>query len=423
MLRIIKNAVIYIAIFFVVLLLFDLALIRMNLFPTPQLPIGNKDVGHALYFHPIGTENLPVDKSYIPRFKGKKEGIILLNEYDFRSTRSIKKILEEPLSNFILVLGDSHTDLPYANDFTHPFILERALLGEGMNDAEVFNAGQAKFSPLQSHMLYKYYLKQFNPKAIILNLYSGNDFYDLIRVDDRPYFVADGADNYKINPPEWVRYRAPDSQGTWVDQSRILYVFLNLPGMQAFTRNWTRIKYLLSTSEQQEQGILSSLRYIWDIKNSVEPSLWYPGAYSAQILNQQLFFKHFPTSKEESIRRLSYLMKMMKEENPEMLLILSPIPSAALAGALKDNPVFQNRIEIIGLKYDEIFHIEKYLYEKSRNIAEDAGWAFVDILQAFQSYPKPQDLYMGEDLHISPEASRLIGEAEAGAILPILRNE
>ena len=63
-----------------------------------------------------------------------------------------------------------------------------------------------------------------------------------------------------------------------------------------------------------------------------EPSLGYPDAFSAQMLNQQLFFQHFPSAREESIRRMRELMILIRRENPGITLVMSPIPSYELAG-------------------------------------------------------------------------------------------
>lgn len=417
----IKDILTFLGILLVSLILFDQIFIGLDIFPPPKVPIGNEHVGFPLYFRQIGEENLGQDKSYLPMFKGEKGEIINTNEWDCRSSRSIKEILSKPYPNLILVLGDSHTDLPYGNELTHPFILEHELKNMGVNNTEVFNAGYARFSPLQCYHLYKCYLRKLNPRVIIFNLYIGNDFYDLFRIDDRPYLAKDAHGDYKIHSPVWIQYRDPASQGKSMQNSRVLFILEKILQKADLWGNWMRIRYLLNTAGEQDQGIISIFKYMWDIKRSVEPSLWYPGAYSAQILNQQIFFKYFPKSKEESLSRLSFLLKMIKDENPEIKLVLSPIPSPTLAGVLKESPVFHNKINQLGLTYSEIVKSEQELFNRCREIAGEQGWIFVDLLSSFRAYPKPKDLFMKQDFHISPEASRLIGEEEAKAMMPLIR--
>ncbi len=419
--KLIKEGLIFLGILLVSLILFDQIFIRLDLFSPPKDQIGNEHVGFSFHLKQVGKENLGQQKSYLPRFKGKKGEIIKTNEWDCRSSRSIKEILSKPFPNLILVLGDSHTDLPYGNELTHPFILEHELKNMGVNSTEVFNAGYSRFSPLQCYLLYKYYLRKLNPRVIIFNLYIGNDFYDLFRIDDRPYLAKDANGNYKIHSPVWIKYRDPALQGGSMQDSRVLFVLKKILQKADLWGNWMRVRYLLNTAREQNQGIGSIFKYMWDIKRSVEPSLWYPGAYSAQILNQQIFFKYFPKSKEESLSRLSFLLKMIKDENPDIKLVLSPIPSATLSGALKGSSVFQNKINQLGLTYSEIVESEQELFNRCREIAGEQGWIFVDLLSSFRAYPEPKVLFMKQDLHISPEASRLIGEEEAKAMMPLIR--
>ena len=105
------------------------------------------------------------------------------------------------------VTGDSQTDLCAPNAETHAGVLERELDADGA-DVMVLPYGVGRYSPLQDYLVFKKVLKPYTPDALIVNFYTGNDFNDLLRVDDRPHFVdVDG--HYEIAGPTWYRYQDP----------------------------------------------------------------------------------------------------------------------------------------------------------------------------------------------------------------------
>src|SRR5690606_27294612 len=143
-----------------------------------------------------------------------------------------------------------------------------------------------------------------------LNLYTGNDFYDLLRVDDRPHFERTD-DGYRITEPEWFLLDDPARR----PRSRVLFVLKSLLDRTGVRRIYFRVVELQRLAKEQGGSFPAVIDYIKDIWRAREPSIGYPDAFTAQILNQQLFFHHFPSARDESLNRLRTLMKMAKREN------------------------------------------------------------------------------------------------------------
>jgi hypothetical protein len=157
-----------------------------------------------------------------------------------------------------------------------------------------------------------------------------------------------------------------------------------------------------------------------DLWKAREPSVGYPDAFSAQMLNQQLFFQHFPSAQEESIRRMRELMTIIRRENPGITLVMSPIPSYELVGAPQIDSALLRTLKRLPMTYDEGRRQEGGLYERLRQLASEQQWTFVDNLAALRGYKGSGRLYNDFDYHLLPPASALVGQAQADALLRVL---
>ena len=162
-------------------------------------------------------------------------------------------------------------------------------------------------------------------------------------------------------------------------------------------------------------------RYMKDLWKARDKSVGYPDAFTSQMLNQQLFFHYFPSSKEESIRRTGALMAMIRAENPGIVLVMSPLPSYQLTGEQPVDSALLRTLDRVPVKYPDGVHQEKELYEQLRRLSAEQGWLFVDNLAALQGYKGSERLYNDFDYHLLPPASSLIGHAQATVILDAFR--
>lgn len=337
------------------------------------------------------------------------------NEDGVRTSLSRRSIEQDSTSVKIADTGDSQTDLCAPNEQIHGGVLERDLASKGIA-AIVLTFGAGRYSPLQAYLAFREVLQPYQPEVLVLNLYLGNDLYDILRSDDRPHFVA-SRDGYQIAPPSW--YSLDDPTKTY--RSRVLFAFRELGDKTGVRPLVLRFSELRRLGASHGGGLDEVLGYMRDLWRARDPSLGYPDALSAQMLNQQLFFHHFPSSKEESIRRMSALMALIRMENPGMLLVLSPLPSYELVGGHEIDDALLRTLARLPVTYQEGMQQERALYERMRGLAETQGWIFVDNLSVLQAYGGSERLYNDFDYHLLPVASALIGGAQADALAEPLR--
>lgn len=392
------------------LVLLDLLLIALNLFP-PTYNFGDPNVG---WRSAIPTGSM-VEDGCTELESGRVIGI-RRNEDGVRTDHSAS-VLRADGTIGIAVSGDSHTDLCAPNSEVHFGVMERELRERGVPVA-VYANGAGKYSPLQAYLAVRPYLTEYRTRVFVLNLYTGNDFMDLLRIDDRPHFVRDG-DSYRIADPVWYQQDPP---GT-VRRSRVLGLLRRLGDMTGVSRIAVRVAYLRDAAEEQGTGASEVVGYINDLRRANAPEVGYPQAFIAQMLNQQIFFARFTGSRDESLRRLRHLLELVRREHPELILVLSPIPSFQLVYTSPIDSSFSAVLARLPLTYAGGVAEEEALFEAARTIASETEWLFVDNLAALRARVGRDRLFNAFDYHIEPTASALIGANQAELLTALLRHE
>jgi hypothetical protein len=317
------------------------------------------------------------------------------------------------------MVGDSHSQLVFDNPLdSHEFVLEAALRAGGV-PVNVISAGRGRYSPLQEYLLFDLVLKgAHSPDVLLMNFYSGNDFYDMLRPDDRPHLARDERNAIVTRPPLWVSFVDPEKR-LWLERSRLLWGIDEAASRLGYPRVVTRLRMLSAAANRPGYHRSQTLRYLSDLNRSQEPRLSYPAAFAAQILNQALFFEHFPGSANESIEFMRYLLRRARAENPDRILVLASIPSAALIERIpaEIRSLWRDTLERIGLTEQQVARREDELVDRLKVASLDAGWLFVDLRECLRAGGASEDLYSPADLHISAAASRLIGGCQAQALL------
>ncbi len=403
-----KTAAIVAGIVVTTLVITDLVCNLFGLFP-PKQEFGDPDVGW-----------LAARRASTVRYDGclQMSGTavrFLRNEDGVRTSLSVNEILADHQKFKIGDTGDSQTDLCAPNSETHAGVLQQELDAHGAN-AMVLPYGVGRYSPLQDYLVFKKVLKHYGLDALIVNFYTGNDFNDLLRVDDRPHFVESNGE-YEIAPPEWYRYQDPRTPL----RSRVLYVLRSLAEATGIRDLVLRFRFLYHIASEQGAGLPAVVGYMNALRNSRDPALAYPDALAAQFLSQQIFFHWFPASRAESIRRLRALMALARHENPGMLLIASAIPSYELVQQHPVDEALLSTLKGLSITYDGGVSEEHALYDSVRAVAGEEGWLFVDNLTPLQQYRGPDRLYNGYDYHLLPAASAIIGRAQAAVLLAYLQ--
>jgi hypothetical protein len=310
----------------------------------------------------------------------------------------------------IVALGDSHTALEYCFDRTHMGVLETALQQSGFPHAAVLGAGKGRYSPLQEWLLFDERLRQLPVDAVVMNFYTGNDFYDLIRTDDRPSLVADPEHGYRIVPPNFVIYLAPDDHG-YRARSRMVYGSHLLLRQVGLEDAWAKFQHARSACDAFGVPLSGSWQYMWDLSRSRDEELWYSAAVAAQALNQALFFHHFPGALEESLSRTRFVLEQMRTAYPTHTLVLSPIPSRLLARPAEREPASERIFSRLPLDRDDAVAQELECYEALLDLGRETGWHVLDTLPKLRE--AAGDLYFDSDWHLAPAGSEVIGTAQA----------
>ncbi len=387
------------------LLAIDGACIVLGLFP-PTYEYGEPDVG---WVSSPATGVMHEDRC--TDFSTGTTYTYTRNEDGVRTDRRAAELEGDSQAYLVAVTGDSQTDLCAPNAQTHAGVLENALKASGLR-AVVLPYGAGRYSPVQDYVVFKKALLKYRPDAFVLNLYTGNDFYDVLRVDDRPHFVRSDS-GYTIAPPVWYLYDAPGVRR----RSRVLFALHSIAkrtGVQGFIQ---RVQLLRAAAAEQGKGLGTVLAYMNDLRKSTEPSVGYPAALSAQMLNQQLFFHRFPESRAESLRRIGALLALIRRENPHLVLLLSPLPSYELVQQQPVDSALLRTVARLPITYEGGLREERALYDSLQVLARDTGWLFVDNLRALQAYKGADRLYNDFDYHLLPPASEIIGRAQAAALL------
>jgi hypothetical protein len=333
------------------------------------------------------------------------------NEDGVRTSLSRAAILADTNRLRIGVSGDSQTDLCAPNDQIPGGVLEAALGAHG-HPSTVLTFGAGRYSPLQAYLAFRKVLVPYQPDMFIMQVYTGNDLYDILRADDRPHFVTTDS-GYRIAEPIWYSLDNPKVRR----KSRVLYLLRTLGDRIGVRQTLLRVSELRRVGKQHGGGMLDVISYMRDLWKAREPSVGYPDAFSAQMLNQQLFFEHFPEAREESIRRMRELMTLIRKENPGLTLVMSPIPSYELVGGPRIDSTLLRTLQRLPMSYEDGQRQEGGFYDRLRELANEQHWIFVDNLAALRGYQGSERLYNSFDYHLLPNASALVGEAEAEAIL------
>jgi len=407
--RLLTGTATYAGIIFVTLLLVDGLCMAFGLFP-PTHNYGDPDLGwrpaRATGHMAIG-QCIEFSTGETIRYQRNEDGV--------RTTLSRDSLVADSGAVKIGVTGDSQTDLCAPNDQIHAGALEADLRSKGI-PAVSLTYGSGRYSPLQDYLAFRTVLRPYHPAVLVLNFYTGNDFYDILRADDRPHFVQSDS-GYRIAAPVWYSLDDPTVQR----HSRVLFAFRTLADKAGVRQLYFRLSELRRLGAEQGEGMTSILRYMYDLWKAREPSVGYSDAFTAQILNQQLFFYHFPGAEEESLSRVRALMELIRSENPGLILVMSPLPSYELTGEQPVDEALTRTLKRLPISYQEGVQQEGALYERLRSLAASEGWIFVDNLAALRAYHGAYRLYNNFDYHLLPTASALVGHAQAAALLDTLR--
>jgi hypothetical protein len=408
--RIAMGLLVYALVTALTLFIVDRVLIAMDLFP-PTYNYGHPTVG---WVSAPPTDRMVQERCY--NIAIKQTVAYTRNEDGMRTAHSARELRQNPDIFTVAVGGDSHTDLCESNDKIHFGVMERELNSMALQSA-VFAFGAGKYSPLQAYLAVREPMEQYSADALVLNFYTGNDFYDMLRVDDRPSLEPNGR-GYRLADPVWYQLDSPNKKRN----SRVLFLMESAYQKTGLRRVLLRVHYLRDVASSQKAGVVTVAEYMNDLRKAASNTVEYSHAFSAQMLNQQLFFYRFPGSREESLRRVKALLELVRKQNPNRLLVMSPVPSYQLVNRTPVDSAFLEVIDRLPITYDSGVAEEFELYQTLKGMALQSGWVFVDNLPRLREYQGKEPLYNRADYHIEPVASEIIGKAQAREIVNHVRS-
>lgn len=395
----------YLLIVLVTLVVVDVACIALGLFP-PRSRYGDPDLG----WRPARATG-QAELGRCTEFASGVTYEYARNEDGIRTRVARSDTTNAADTLRVAVVGDSHTELCAPNDSLHSGVLAAELTAAGI-PTDHLTYGVGRYSPLQAYLAYRTVLRPYHPRVLVLNFYTGNDFNDLFRIDDRPH-LAPVDTGYRIAPPRWITLDAPGS----TRYSRLLALARAAGDRTGIRPAFQRLSYLRAIGDG---SIGDDLPYLRDLLKAREPSLGYPDALTAQMLNQQLFFHHYPQRMEEAVRRAQAVLRLARMQDPDVILVLSAIPSYQLVGETPIDSALLRVTARIPVDLASGIAQEGALYEGLRAAAAAEGWIFVDNLAALRGYQGSERLYNDFDYHLEPIASAIVGRAQRDALLPHL---
>ena len=192
-----------------------------------------------------------------------------------------------------------------------------------------------------------------------------------------------------------------------------------------YPKIFTRFKMLFASVGAVWGGTSDVFRYVASIRKSIEPRLEYNPGFSAQILNQAIFFEYFPEARTESLAFMRHLLLMARPENPGIMFVMAPIPLVLLAGAIPGSirPYWEDTLDRVGLEEDSVYRLEAELYNELRALSLGRGWVFIDLLPVLVNNPEGELLYTENDLHINEASCRRIDREEAKVLHQVIIGE
>jgi len=325
----------------------------------------------------------------------------------------------------VAIVGDSHT-------FHHKWITREThharYLQQGLSDAGlrpwIVSLGVPRFSPVQEMLALDELIdKKYPVDAAVFLFYSGNDFAELLRNDDRPRVEFDDSGHAYVASPTW-RFNRPDSHyDEWPGASRLLFL-TNLAANLVQPGNVPmKMVVAAEATDALRPSFAERVRYFWTAIESTDDRLGYSGAVAAEWLNQvavaEMFGERFTGAVEPRVR---YFWQEMKRRHSGRTLYFFVIPSATLVGAVPEKvaPVYADLLQRVGTTDERARAVERGLITMLSNEAEAQGFHVVDLSPRFEREiaTNPKALYYDEPtLHIDALSRKMVGEAMAEEIL------
>jgi hypothetical protein len=307
----------------------------------------------------------------------------------------------------VIVVGDSHTAGECANAENYPNVWEGLVNQDAKRPrVEVINAGVGRFSPYQYYVKTETQLTALKPDVLVVGLYIGNDFMDLMRRDDRPYLVRNRDGSITPHAPEFTMFDDPGKKPTFLSRTRVLAITRDKLGHSVLYQ-LQRARMLWNGVVEYDRGPLDISRYMIDVKRLTDLSL----GFMTQSMLQDVWFRHFPETLNTAYEFNRYVMREFQAlcARNGIKLIYAMIPAK-----VQIEPDDMEGIVKQFMAYDPSFTSANLaafadkLSDQSMRDAQALGITAIDLRQPMRERRNGVRLYYPSEMHLSPAGNRVI---------------
>lgn len=308
----------------------------------------------------------------------------------------------------MVFVGDSQTAGECANEESFPHVLRR-ILNRGSSagrNVEVLDAAVGRYSPYQYYIKAKTRVVPLKPDHLVVGLYVGNDFMDLLRPDDRPYLVSLPDGTIQHHAPEFVMLDDPATKPSAIESSRLFGLVRRAAG-PTLVYQVRRARLLLRGASGRGQSLWEILEYMIEVKALTNISL----GFMTQSLLQQVWFRHFPDTLPLAFRYNRYVMALFKnlcEKNGIRLTYLI-VPTKLQIEPEELRPVLTKvnaYDQTISLETLQSF--ENQLADSVLRMGRELGVEVIDVRTSLVERRVGRRFYNPEEMHLTPAGNRAI---------------
>jgi len=377
---------------------------------APELPYDGNSGDPVLGMKPLPNRR---DVANFPDYPG--ELLMTTNNFAFYEEQDTSPVAAPDVRR-LAVVGDSFVVCPCKADESFTNQLESLLNAEGGGHYEFINAGIGRHSPYQYLLHTERDIVPLRPARLVVTLYMGNDFLDLIRQDDRPYLVRTADGRVEAHPPVFITYDDPTRPLAWYESTRLWQLGRAALG-PTLLYQISRVRLLHRNLSAMGRGPTEIAEYMMEVKKLDQIS----HGIMAQSLHQYVWFRHFPetldTARFFSRHVIESFAKLGRRENIELVFVI--MPSKPTIEAWRLNGLFDQLSAIEpGLAAAGLAAFENRLADEALATCRELGIPTVDLRPGLAEAARGGELYYPHDMHLNvagnQAAARILAAADIG---------
>lgn len=332
--------------------------------------------------------------------------VVRRNDCGFREDTSTPIVKPDGVFR-ILVLGDSHTDGVCFNAESYANRLEAALnVAELGLQFDVINAGQVTFSPYQEWWLYEKVGRRFSPDLVVVGMYAGNDYWDLMQRRDRVHLEPYG-DGFQHREPTILSASSGDAPSAAMLDAEPSFG-LNLKN---FLRDHCSTYHAIASVDSLRAVFGNPPRYsplelrIQKLEPSAHAAYW-------QSLGQAAYFAAAPAdlAVADAAWRCTVKLFQSSADRDGVEVLFMVIPSLQEVDAEADSNGIASAIGTLQLTQEQAL-LSSRVRAMAVNVVREEGHQVIDLFDELVVSRKTQPklrLFYRFDHHLAPDGQSVV---------------